>query len=233
MNIRLITSILLTTGLLGLAIAAHAGDNGVPASEVQEWNEIYNPTTGSMWRTKTDTSTGETVSYNPFTSEIWRNPVTEQAEAVLREDWAEIDASAPSENPLAAITQAPASGDSAAPYSDTGAITGYPGTYLPEPSAKSAAQDSGSTSNQGANGASANAQGNSNSGGSQSSQDSGSTSNQAANGASANGQGNSNSGGSQSSQDSNSTDSSSDDGQQTPADSQPVIPPMNHSSYVW
>ena len=66
----------------GLAV-----DNGVPAKEIAEWNEVYNPKTGSAWRTRTNSQTNETVSYNPFTSEIWRNVVSGKAEAVLREDW--------------------------------------------------------------------------------------------------------------------------------------------------
>ncbi|MCE9611366.1 MAG: hypothetical protein K8R23_14315 [Chthoniobacter sp.] len=62
-------------------------DNGVPAKETAEWRDIWNPTTGSAWRTKANEKTGEMLSYNPFTSEIWRSRVTGAAEAVLREEW--------------------------------------------------------------------------------------------------------------------------------------------------
>ena len=66
---------------------SQAPDNGVPASEVYQWKEIWDPTTGSHWRTQYEGSTGNTISYDPFTSEIWKNPVTGNEEAVLREDW--------------------------------------------------------------------------------------------------------------------------------------------------
>lgn len=67
-------------------------DNGVPTREAGEWNEIWNPTTGSHWRTKKDESTGEEISFDPFTSYIWRNPNTGNAEAILREPWTNNDA---------------------------------------------------------------------------------------------------------------------------------------------
>jgi hypothetical protein len=80
----------LETILLLLCIAAVTGlsqtDNGVPASEAAEWREIWSPTTGSHWRTKKDDVTGEQLSYDPFTSEIWRDKKTGNAEAVAREE---------------------------------------------------------------------------------------------------------------------------------------------------
>src|SRR6266704_818631 len=76
---------LLVVLLLSQAIAYSQMDNGVPLKEIKEWREVWNPTTGSHWRTKADERTGEVVQFDPFTAEIWRNPFTKKAEAVMRE----------------------------------------------------------------------------------------------------------------------------------------------------
>jgi hypothetical protein len=155
------TTYLTMAAVLALSLELRAADNGVPVSEIQEWKEIYNPTTGSLWRTKFDQRTGEMVMYNPFTSEIWRNPVTGQAEAVLREDWVDPSPtsviekatktlSGPGKNGNGDNEQDSSGGANSSSggsesaststpskrigtYQDRGSITRFPGTYLEEP----------------------------------------------------------------------------------------------------
>lgn len=101
------TLFITTIAACSLRVLSQPPDNGVPAKEVKEWREVWNPTTGSAWRTKTNVKTGETLSYNPFTSEIWRNRTTGQAEAVLREDWVEDGIKAAKEKMAKLITVSP------------------------------------------------------------------------------------------------------------------------------
>lgn len=61
-------------------------DNGLPASKAAEFQQKYGPKTSSNWRTYENSKTGDSVSFDPKTSEVWFNPVTKKYEAVLRED---------------------------------------------------------------------------------------------------------------------------------------------------
>lgn len=61
-------------------------DNGLPASRASEFRQKEGTTTSTNWRTYENTKTGDNVSFNPKTSEVWFNPATKKFEAVLRED---------------------------------------------------------------------------------------------------------------------------------------------------
>ncbi len=71
--------------LLVSSQAAHSQtDNGIPSSKVAEFVEKYSSTTSSSWRTYENRKTGQEISFNPKTSELWLNPATQRYEAVLR-----------------------------------------------------------------------------------------------------------------------------------------------------
>ncbi len=71
--------------LMASSQAAHSQtDNGIPSSKVAEFVEKYSSTTSSSWRTYENRKTGQEISFNPKTSELWLNPATQRYEAVLR-----------------------------------------------------------------------------------------------------------------------------------------------------
>lgn len=68
-------------------------------SSSAKWEEKWTETTGSRWRTKVNSETGESISYDTKTSELWTNPRTGKTEAVLIEGKSEQQSNV-AENPV-------------------------------------------------------------------------------------------------------------------------------------
>jgi hypothetical protein len=60
-------------------------DNGLPAKTAANWKEVVTDNSSSSWKTYQNSKTGQAVSFDPTTSELWYNPVKQQWEPVVRE----------------------------------------------------------------------------------------------------------------------------------------------------
>ena len=65
--------------------AAQPPDNGIPSSVKDAFKLVYQDTTGSEWRTYESKEFAQVVSFNPYTSELWYNPVKKKYQPVVRE----------------------------------------------------------------------------------------------------------------------------------------------------
>jgi hypothetical protein len=60
-------------------------DNGLPVSTAKNWEPVRTTNEGPEWKTYKNSKTGDVISFNPRTSELWFNPVIRKWVPVSRE----------------------------------------------------------------------------------------------------------------------------------------------------
>lgn len=76
----------LTLCFLICGVAFAQKDNGLPASKADEFRQKYGPKNSSAWKSYENTKTGDEVSLDPRTEEVWFNPATKKYEVIQREE---------------------------------------------------------------------------------------------------------------------------------------------------